>query len=695
MNRRDRILQRQKQDKKIIKERKKEIQKKESEKRKKIYDEIKTNLENVPKRFKTKQPKDSKKQKITSDPKKDKNIGTQIMREFSMMDELADFLDGGKAKYDGVAHKALVDNRRQADANALKMTRNRRKAFDENMKLNKMSNRKLAKKITFFKGFEKATLSELMGVYAKTKQEGGREAILQGNFKGNEEALNAAIKYVENNLALKNLADHIIADYAKTRSRMADTYERVEGKALGDIDYYTPLNRVDVQFKNGLDDIKSMIEGKEFSPKVTTTATKERVNFSRNEVNLDLVGEWSRMTSKTEHYIHQAENVKLYNNIVKNLGSDIKSTFGESMVKEIEAYTKRVANPETIYKTDSNVAKVGRTLRKNISIGYLAFNIKTGLKQVPSYFYYLQDLGGTREGFTRLTESVIRTAANWTVVDGKLVNAQVKFAEMNDPILKNTTPDTVINEFRNKNPNGYEKIVNKIGIAGFKHIVAMDKIVRVSGWNAVYKKALANGKTEQEAIRLARNSTARTQPTNIAADLPSIYQRGEFARSALMFSNQLNKLMNGMYNRFPKLLGTLNTPEGREQMSGYLFSLALGGVGIWGIDNGKLPKSEEELQDMFLKTFLSSSGPVGGAISQGVQGYDYEIPIAGVVADTTRTILKAASGEDIKFYDVDQILTGTGLPITAAKRLARVYKEESLQPLYGPRKEETKLQFFD
>ena len=162
-----------------------------------------------------------------------------------------------------------------------------------------------------------------------------------------------------------------------------------------------------------------------------------------------------------------------------------------------------------------------------------------------------------------------------------------------------------------------------------------------------------------------------------------------------MFSNQLNKLMNGMYNRFPKLLGTLNTPEGREQMSGYLFSLALGGVGIWGIDNGKLPKSEEELQDMFLKTFLSSSGPVGGAISQGVQGYDYEIPIAGVVADTTRTILKAASGEDIKFYDVDQILTGTGLPITAAKRLARVYKEESLQPLYGPRKEETKLQFFD
>jgi hypothetical protein len=162
-----------------------------------------------------------------------------------------------------------------------------------------------------------------------------------------------------------------------------------------------------------------------------------------------------------------------------------------------------------------------------------------------------------------------------------------------------------------------------------------------------------------------------------------------------MFSNQLNKLMNGMYNRLPKLATTLNTPEGREQMSGYLTSLALGGVGIWGIDNGKLPESEEELQDMFFKTFLSSSGPVGGAISQGVQGYDYEIPIAGVASDTLRTVFKAASGEDIKYYDVDQILTGTGFPITAFNRLVRAYKEESLQPLYGPRKEETKLQFFD
>ena len=163
-----------------------------------------------------------------------------------------------------------------------------------------------------------------------------------------------------------------------------------------------------------------------------------------------------------------------------------------------------------------------------------------------------------------------------------------------------------------------------------------------------------------------------------------------------MFTNQLNKLMNGMYNRFPKLLGTLNTPEGREQMSGYLFSLALGGAGIWGIDNGKLPESEEELTDMFIQTFYSSSGPVGGIFAQAKLGYDYELPAAGVVGDVVETATKLASGEDIKFYNVDEIISATGVPITAGKRLKRAYEKESLFPLFfGSYEKEPELQFFD
>ena len=687
--------QRLKQDKRVVKQKLVKNQKEGKARRRQIYTTIGENL-------KVSKKPSKKTEAVTRDSRGFKGLvegATALKRQFSTMDELADTLDGGKAKYDGAAHRALVDNRRVGDADATKMTRFRKQAFDKVMKDVKMSTRKLGQKISFHPGYGKLSRSELMGIYAKSKQTGGMRAVLAGNFKGDKAAMRSAIKYVESNPALKQMADYIIADYARTRGRIAETYEKVEGKALADIDYYTPLNRKGVEFNKGIDDIKNMMEGSgNFSTaQLSKAQMKQRVS-SNAEVRLDLVGEWLGMTSKMEHYIHQADNVKTIDGIIKNLSSDIEKAHGKSMVDELKNYQERVANPDVLYKADGQVDKVFKTIRKNLSVGYLAYNVKTITKQIPSYFFYMQDLGSTPEGLARLGRSMVDTASNWTTVkeNGKtrLVNAQIKFAEKMDENIRSTTVDSVINEFRTNHRDVYDKLVGKIGEDGLRGIVATDKVVRASGWNAVYKKALQENKTQAEAVRLARNTTARTQPTNVAADLASIYQKGEGYRTALMFSNQLLKIYNGIYNRAPKLAKNLQDQQSRDQLTNLIMSTVLAGTGIWASDNGKLPENEEELVDMMTSIFLNGSGPVGGAVAQTMSGFDYELPIVGVGTDAIELGKKIADpDEDVELRDYQGVLAAAGVPVTGAKRAYKAIEEGSVLPLFMPTKKEEPKKF--
>ena len=645
-----------------------------------------------------------KKEAVTRDPQGIKKVLQKVRdfdREFTRMDEMADVLDGGKGKFNGPAHKAMIDNVRSADAASLKMQRQRKQAFDAVMKSVKLSPRKLGRMVHFHKGYGKMSISELMGVYAKSKQEGGRRAVLGGNFKGDRNAYRAAIKYVEDDPALKRAADYIIADYAQTRGRIAKTYESTEGKALADIDYYVPLNRKGVEFNKGNEDIKSMLEG---SSKFDT-ATMPKGQFQQRkaslaEVRLDLVGEWMNMVGKMENYIHQAENVQVINGIAKssNLGAQIAKKHGDSMVEEIKRYGERVANPEILSIADGATAKVLKQIRKNSAIGYLAFNYGTVLKQIPSYFFYLQGVGSGAEGHARLAKSLANTATNWGIemVNGKprIFNAEIRYAEKMDEAIRSTTVDSVINDFRNNHKDVWEKIQGTTAEEGLRFVIATDKVVRASGWNATYNRHRTEGATHEEALRQARNVTARTQPTNRAAELASIYQKGEYAKTFLMFSNQLNKIKNGVYNRMPKHAKNFKDAQSRDDLYAIIASTMLSGMGIWAATNGKLPESEDELKDMLTSTFFNASGPLGGVASQVSKGYDYELPAAAAIEQTVATIGKAASGEEIGFRDIDSIAASViGLPVTGYRRHMKALDQEDPSALFFNKKEKKPFKF--
>jgi hypothetical protein len=192
-------------------------------------------------------------------------------------------------------------------------------------------------------------------------------------------------------------------------------------------------------------------------------------------------------------------------------------------------------------------------------------------------------------------------------------------------------------------------------------------------------------------LRLARNSTARTQPTNKPAELTSFYQKGESARTVMMFSNQLNKIMNGIYARAPKLARNFKDAESRESLEALVFSTMLGGMGIWAATNGKFPETEEEFKNYLANTVLSGSGWLGGFAMQEMSGYDYEIPAIGVAKEGVKLGQKLADKDkrdDIGLRDMDMLLAGIGVPVTGVKRAYNAADSGNLSELFFTKKNE-------
>ena len=640
-----------------------------------------------------------------------KETGVAIVRQFSRTDEMADTLDGGKAKYDGETHRILIDNINKGDRNALQIGMFRKQSFDKQMQFNGIKNKDFYKKVYFHPKTQKLTISELMGVYAKSKQPNGYNALLNSNFAGKKDALDAAIKFIESDGRYRQLAEHIIADYATTRGRIAEVYERVTGKAMAEIDFYVPLNRRGVRFNDGYKDVEeafdidvetglSKLDQKYANGKAAISKgfLKKR-KLSPEEIKLDLVGEWLGMVQKTEHYIHHADNIKLLNEVFdQNLKSSIDEVYGSSFSKEIQNGIDRAANPNILYQGAEGVEAFLKFSRRSAGIAYLAGNMGTFLKQIPSYLYYMQDLGGAAEGTTRLSKALFDTATNWGVEkmpDGstRLVNARIRFAEINDPILRSTTVDSVIAEYQRLNPTLYNRYIKTMGKAGFAHIVAIDKIVRSSGWNAVYEKSRIEGKTHEESVRLASNSTQRSQPSNRAVDLPSVYSKGEVFRGVLQFTNQLSKILSAYFQRVPKLAKNYKDAESRKQLEGIIVSHALAGYALYTISTGKAPTDPEEIMKMLFSTVMTGAGPAGSIVNQTVGGYDYSVPAVESIQKITKAGMDIAEGDLPSLYDLEGLGVLAGVPVTGIKKAYRAFDEESIYPLFFPKQKKAKVKY--
>ena len=611
-------------------------------------------------------------------------------------DRFFDMLDGAKGAFKGLAHDIFIDKTREARAKFNEMKDARLSGGERLIKDLGMRVKDFNKKIKIDVAGKpaKLTTEQMMGVYAGSKNRLNRAAILHGNFKGDEAAMQKVIDMVENDSRLKTIADYIIYDFANNTGRVFDSVGRNEGKVLDLEEYYIPMRRSDVQQKTSVEDMHNDVIGR---ADIIKTLPDSKFKISRqevpdalqNKVDINLLSLWEREVGLQEHYIAQMGNVKQMRGVLESgdFAKNLKGAYGENAPKYVSDFIDTVANPMSIYQHDG-WAKVSRRLRKNIASAYLAGNVKTMIKQFPSLALYSGEVSPAR-----LANALAEVTGAFEVVDGKSRNTILDFVSEKDPLIKHSHIQRELDELRLSDKNKYDQFMDKVGEQGFKGILAIDRLARSAGWYAVYKKAIEGGKSEDEAIRLARNATARTQPTAAAEELPPIYRTHESLNWLLMFSNQLNQIWN---------MGTKDVPrrilrgDMKEKVAGIAEAggLAMSAMAIWAVNNGRLPESPDEVRDAMSENAMASVPLIGSHLVNGYHGYDSAIPIVEFASESGKAFYKTADGdmtpEELADYAWRNVAPALGIPVVALGRVGEAKEEKDIMKITGIKKKEPK-----
>ena len=352
----------------------------------------------------------------------------------------------------------------------------------------------------------------------------------------------------------------------------------------------------------------------------------------------------------------------------------VRQMKGSEYVKAIQKWVNLVSNPSYYQQYDA-AHKLSSTLRKNTAIAYLAYNLTTAGKQLPSAFLYLPEAG---------PKHLLGSALQAFVHPRKMIENMHALS----PQMKNRQIERELEELKNLDKSLYNKLRNRIGKIGMKLIYAMDKAAITIGWNAVYQKELRNGNSEVGAAMEADNATLRTQPAANAKDLAQLYTSNEALNWLTMFTNQLNQIYNMAVYDVP-MRAKKGSPEMLASAALGMMGISISGLGIWVMSNRRLPEKPEDYRDAIGEQFVNSLPLVGRIITEGAKGFrGGQIPPAEAVKS-----LGYAAFADAKFKTrmkkaVESAAVIGGWPFTGPRRAYNFLKEGDVRELWGgkPRK---------
>lgn len=591
---------------------------------------------------------------------------------------LFDMLDGRKS-FSGPVHNFFVDTtNRLVDA--------KWRAIDTRTDAGKAKQKELGitphtlTKVREVNG-TRYTVDEMIDIYAKSKNKLAKLAILYGNNL-TEPDIDAVIANLTEQE--KVWGDYIIEDYARNYSRLRGTVIEIENRDMGSEENYTPIRRTEIDYSTHTEEIVDAILRKEnlrkaYAERGFTIRRKNIPSEFQRPVQLGVTKMWFEQVAKQEEYMHLAAHIKDMHRVRENreFSQAVQKHFGKEFNKVIKDYVNRVANPN-VYRTFNSIERMSRLLRQNAAVAYLAYNMVTMAKQLPSVMLYIADAGPTY---------LLASAAKFTANPMKMIQ---EVREL-DPQVKHKSIERELEELKQARGTVVTQLIARVGDVGMQGIHLIDTVARTIGWDAVYSKAKALGKSEDEAIRLAQNATLRTQPAAAAKDLPALYATSEFINWFTMFTNQLNQIYNIATYDIPSYIK--NKEYGAAALS--TMGLATTALAIWAISHKKLPEDEEELLDAGTEQFINAIPLFGKTVMASKRGWgSSDIPAFESGKAVGRSIAAIERGE---FTDYDKrvimeaIAVSTGLPFIGIKRGISTIQEEDPSLLLGgsPQKKKT------
>ncbi len=527
------------------------------------------------------------------------------------------------------------------------------------------------------------TIDDMLGIYAGWMNEQSRLALQHGGVKMDSgrnmpvteelyDQIVAALTEEE-----KKWAEFIIEEYADNWTRLRAAVIVTEGRDLGRVPNYTKMRRIGVDKANSDDILGGFDYSDESDYRLEIVEVDKRFTIDRQNIppeyqlpiDTSLTKVWQGEMRKQEHYIAMAKLLKDLNAVVvdKQFAETVKSKFGDSIYDSLKEYLKRTANPD-YYKSFDDVENLSRALRKNTAIAFLAFNLLTIAKQAPSVAFY-----AIQSSYSDILMSAIQVAVSPRKTYEAILshNKQIGHAA----IVRE------MEELKHTNKAAHSFIVRRIGNAGLRGIMEMDRIVRVIGENAVINSEIRKGLSLEDATKKARQASLRGQPAAAAKDIAQLYANNEVLNWFTRFTNQLNQIYNiATHDIFAAWYNKKFAEVGRS-----IVALGIAAAWIWALKHKELPDDEDDIFDAMTDQALASVPIVGTAALAGKQGWDAPTPTP--LTEAAKVSQAVFSGEMDRIMPA--LFKGTaisiGIPFVGLKRIHETVEEQDLWELIGGR----------
>lgn len=594
-----------------------------------------------------------------------------------------DMLDGGNATFSGPAHRFFIDRTNELIDARTRFADSRRDAYLAVETAHGIGPKELVK--SQIVDGETFTLDEMLDIYAKWQNPRGRLAAiatLADRIKAEGVTLEEAFARAEarGNAVIEKLtpeqkafADAVIDEYDRNFERLRRAYIDYANEDLAAEGRYTPIRRIEAATgENSFEIADELLQRaglqKAYAPKGMTISRRDIPLEFQKPIKLGLVETWMRQVDQQEHFIHLAQHVRDMQRMVgdNRIADTVRAKIGDPYMEAIKAYVNRVANP-VIFRAQDGLAGLSQHLRRNAYTAYLAFNIKSVANQIAGLPLYVRSAGPVHLG-----------AAIWEF--SKNPAEMIKFVCDRDTFIKHRAIMREFEELQAVGATEWQQTTEPINALGKKLTMVVDRLITVVGWKATYDRAISQGLSEAEAIRLARNATLNTQSVANPHLLPGIMTKNEALNWLSFMQNQGNQLWNILRYDIPHEVKGGDYVGALMSGIGLLTSAAI----IYAIDEHTL-----DIGAAAARQTVENVPLVGSYIYSASQGW-HRYPVPMDVAVTAWAAAGDVATGDIDEKTLDELwkvaALSWGLPYTQPRRVIKAIDTGDPVELVGKKK---------
>lgn len=594
-----------------------------------------------------------------------------------------DMLDGGNATFSGPAHRFFIDRTNELIDARTRFADSRRDAYLAIETAHGIGPKELVK--SQIVDGETFTLDEMLDIYAKWQNPRGRLAAiatLADRIKAEGVTLEEAFARAEarGNAVIEKLtpeqktfADAVIDEYDRNFERLRRAYIDYANEDLAAEERYTPIRRIEAATgENSFEIADELLQRaglqKAYAPKGMTISRRDIPLEFQKPIKLGLVETWMRQVDQQEHFIHLAQHVRDMQRMISDnrIADTVRAKIGDPYMEAIKAYVNRVANP-VIFRAQDGLAGLSQHLRRNAYTAYLAFNIKSVANQIAGLPLYVRSAGPVHLG-----------AASWEF--SRNPAEMIKFVCDRDTFIKHRAIMREFEELQAVGATEWQQTTEPINALGKKLTTAVDRLITVVGWKATYDRAISQGLSEAEAIRLARNATLNTQSVANPHLLPGIMTKNEALNWLSFMQNQGNQLWNILRYDIPHEVKGGDYVGALMSGIGLLTSAAI----IYAIDEHTL-----DIGAAAARQTVENVPLVGSYIYSASQGW-HRYPVPLDVAVTAWAAAGDVATGDIDEKTLDELwkvaALSWGLPYTQPRRVIKAIDTGDPVELVGKKK---------